>query len=101
MSPTRLLLYLGTIGILFFAAVSWYGIAFMRRSSAPASEFDGLRALADVRQQVEFGPRTPGSASHAQALAWMESELAAVGWTTQRQSTTAMGHPLTNLIAYR
>ena len=101
MSRSRTLLYLGTIALLLALLASWYAFAFTRRSPSSASEFDGLRALSDVERQVEFGPRTPGSDAHARALAWMESELAASGWTAQRQAATAMGHPITNLVAFR
>ena len=83
------------------AVVAWYAIAFVRGEPAQGTPFDGVRALSDVERQVAFGPRLPGSAAHAQSLDWMESELTAAGWTVQRQSLSALGHPLTNLVAFR
>jgi glutaminyl-peptide cyclotransferase len=49
-------------------------------SPAPARElprFDGRRAFALLKKQVEFGPRVPGSAAHEAAAAWLKAQLAA------------------------
>jgi len=40
--------------------------------------FDGLEALEDVRTQVGFGPRVPGTEGHAAQLAWMLDRLAPI-----------------------
>lgn len=83
-------------GLLAWAALSG-------RILAPVSSpsFDGQRALRDVEQQVAFGPRTPGSNAQAEFLAWTRSELSKVGWQTEIQVSSEMGHTLRNLIAYR
>ena len=44
--------------------------------------FDGQAALADVRRQVEFGPRVPGTAAHARCADWIDSTLHAAGADT-------------------
>ena len=44
--------------------------------------FDGQAALADVRRQVEFGPRVPGTAAHARCADWIDSTLRAGGADT-------------------
>jgi Zn-dependent M28 family amino/carboxypeptidase len=94
-------MYLGTIGTLFLLAAGWYASAFIQSAATPPAVFDGERALQDIRTQVAFGPRIPGSDSHAEALNWMRSELASAGWQVKIQSVTAMGHPIQNLIAAR
>ncbi len=63
--------------------------------------FDGQRAYRDVEFQVSLGPRTPGSEAHAQAVAWMVSELQASGWAVDIQETTMLDHPVRNVIAKR
>jgi hypothetical protein len=97
----RVLLYLGSIGVLFGLLATWYAFAFMTQTEAPPIPFSGPRALDDVRRQVDFGPRIPGSESHAMALSWMQRELTAAGWTTKLQIGSYLDHPLQNLIAFR
>ncbi|MFO3797591.1 MAG: M28 family peptidase, partial [Anaerolineales bacterium] len=63
--------------------------------------FDGQRALADVERQVAFGPRTPGSAAHAQVLKWMGEELQKAGWQVEVQEGAYGGQTIRNLIAFR
>jgi Zn-dependent M28 family amino/carboxypeptidase len=101
MARTRILLYLGVIAVLFGLVAAWYAFAFVGEAATSESRFDSLRALSDVRQQVEFGPRIPGSEGHEKAASWMEAELLAAGWTVRRQTTSSMDHPVVNLIASR
>jgi Zn-dependent M28 family amino/carboxypeptidase len=92
-------LYLGAIILLAAIVAYWYFSAFRRM---PLREpFDGTRAMNDVQVQVNMGPRTPGSAGHAQVIAWMQSELEAAGWQPTIQQADALGHPIQNLIASR
>ncbi len=83
-------------GILL-AVVSLWVVA---RTTAP-TRFDGQRAYRDVLAQVAFGPRTPESASHAQEVAYIISELEEAGWQVVLQKTTWGGFPIENVIAYR
>ncbi len=99
MSRARVALYLGVIIILAAIVAYWYLSAFTR--SAVRGSFDGKRAFNDVQAQVNMGPRTPGSSGHAQILTWMQAELEAAGWQVTIQPTTAMGHPIQNVIATR
>lgn len=101
MSRNRVRLYLAFIALLLMAVLSWYALAFRLEATRRASPFDGGRALRDVQRQVEFGPRIPGSESHARTLDWFQAELQGAGWKTRRQTATAMGHPIVNLIAWR
>ncbi len=67
-------------------------------------EVSGERALARVVQQVEAGPRVPGTAAHARILGWLETELTRLGGRVERQgfADSTLGRPLalTNLIAH-
>ena len=99
MTKKNIAIYLTGIGLLLVLVLTWYARAFLTQPE-PAI-FDGQRALADVETQVAFGPRTPGSAGHAQVLEWMRAELSAAGWDTRIQSAEMLGHPIQNVIAYR
>lgn len=63
--------------------------------------FDGERAYQDVQTQMSFGPRTPGSGAHTQAVDWMVSELKAAGWNVEVQESEYKGQPVRNVIAKR
>ena len=72
----------------------------------PATEqhtpiFDGQRAYEDVRTQVSFGPRSPGTPGHDQIREWIQSELESAGWQVEVQESESMGHPIKNIIAKR
>lgn len=100
MTKRSAFIYLTVIGLILLAVSAWYGASFLNRASAPA-EFDGERALEDVKTQVSFGPRIPETAGHAQVEAWIRSELEAAGWTVDVQSSQMMNHPIDNLVAKR
>jgi glutaminyl-peptide cyclotransferase len=63
---------------------------------------DGERARANVRHQVEAGPRIPGTPGHDAIRDWIAAELGRRGATVERHAfvDTADGRPLalTNLI---
>lgn len=60
--------------------------------------FDGQRALELAAQQVEIGPRYPGSPGHAQIQVWLAQELAEWGWQVDRQEFSYQGVELVNVI---
>ena len=99
MTKRNIAIYLSAIGLLLIIIAVWYAIAFLNPTEPEL--FDGQRALADVETQVAFGPRTPDSSGHAQALEWTQSELSAAGWDSRIQSAEMLGHPIQNIIAYR
>lgn len=72
-------------------------------AQALADDFSGDRAHRHVTTVVGFGPRPPASEGFERTLAYLESELASVGWITTRQSfhaSTPVGPvAFTNLIA--
>lgn len=99
MTKKSIAIYLTGIGLLLAIVLAWYASALLIQPEP--ENFNGKRALADVETQVAFGPRTPGSAGHAQVLDWMRAELSAAGWDSRVQSAEMLGHPIQNVIAYR
>ena len=91
------------IGLLLLVALGWYAWAYqLHDQSVPISvSFDGQRAYADVKIQVAFGPRIPGSQGHAQSQAWIRKELESAGWQVDIQTSKALGHLVENIIAKR
>jgi hypothetical protein len=67
------------------------------------NRFSGERALDEVRQQVEIGPRPSGSEGAEKARQHIESTLRRLGWMVERQTfedrTPAGPRSFTNLIA--
>ena len=101
MAKKSVALYLSIIGVLFASLIGWYVFAFRTQPTADFSIFDGQRAYEDVKTQVEFGPRVPGTAGHAQIQEWIRSELEAAGWKVEIQESEALGHPIRNIVARR
>lgn len=60
--------------------------------------FDGQRAYEHVLAQVAFGPRLPGSAAHAATIAYIQTELEALGWQVSFQETSWNGFSVKNII---
>jgi Zn-dependent M28 family amino/carboxypeptidase len=77
----------------------WFG--YQRLKPPAIREFSGEQALQDTAYQMSLGPRTVGSQAHAQVVTWMESQLREAGWQVEEQNTTAMGHPVINVIGKR
>lgn len=63
--------------------------------------FNGQRAYADVRTQVAFGARVPGTEGHARIQEWIGEELGKAGWISEIQRSEALGHPIENILAKR
>ena len=102
MTKKSIVLYLSFIGILLVSAIGWYVFAFRsQRTMGSNVTFNGQRAYTDVKIQVAFGPRVPGTEGHAKILEWMRSELEAAGWQVEVQESEALGHPIKNMVAKR
>lgn len=110
MNKRAVVLYLTLILSLLLIVIGWYTASFLSFGSDSESVstttpeprlFDGSRAYADVQTQVDMGPRTPGSAGHAQIREWMRKELESAGWIVEIHETEALGNPIYNLIAKR
>ena len=66
-----------------------------RRAARP---FDGERAYDLVAQQLEFGPRIPGSEGSRRAGEWIQEQLEQAGWEVKVQSFNYHGIELRNFI---
>jgi glutaminyl-peptide cyclotransferase len=73
------------------------------QTAAASKSFSGTRALADVKQLVEIGPRVAGMPGAAKARTYITAQLKAAGLTVQEQAfdTTTPRGPvhMINLIA--
>jgi len=100
MTRPKIFLYISVIFLLLGVIVVWYAASFWIYGTDPV-KFDGTRAYADVAAQTAFGPRTPGSTGHAEVQKWMRTELEKAGWIVEIQETSALDHPVQNIIAKR
>jgi Zn-dependent M28 family amino/carboxypeptidase len=92
-------LYLTIIGLLLLGAIGWYIYSFLSQPPTAPATFDGQRAYTDVKTQVAFGSRVPGTQGHARVQEWIRSELESAGWQVDIQKSEALGHPVENIIA--
>jgi hypothetical protein len=79
-------------------------VAGCQDAAPPPPEFDGDRALAYIRTQLDFGPRIPGTEGHTRMAAWLDSLLRTRADTVIVQSWDHVAQdgrtlPLRNLIA--
>ncbi|MFH2038841.1 MAG: M28 family peptidase [Chloroflexota bacterium] len=61
--------------------------------------FNGSFALENVINQVEMGPRTPGSLSHMLFYPWVKSNFDLADWVVVLQKGLYQGHQIRNIIA--
>jgi glutaminyl-peptide cyclotransferase len=92
---------IAAIVLFFLAAMGWYDYMSSVQPEVTPATFDGQRAFEDVKTQVAFGPRSPGTPGHDQILTWIQKELEAAGWQVEVQETEALGHPVKNIVAKR
>jgi Zn-dependent M28 family amino/carboxypeptidase len=95
----RLILLGILLALITMGSLSFY--LFWRPSGVHEGKFNGVRALVDVKKQVEFGPRIPGSEAHAQVVSWIQDELTQANWGVETQAGTMLGHPIRNVIGRR
>ncbi len=95
--PVRIGVFFGVV-VLGVAAVIVGGTTNLARPEKP---FNANQAMADLEYQVDLGPRIPGSTAHDKIVQWLIDTLGNAGWSVSRQQTTAMGHPVVNVIAKR
>ena len=92
------------VGALLVAGVLACGGRDATQSGGPRTSFDGRRAHAYVRRQLDFGPRVPGTAGHRQAGDWLLAALRETADTVLAQEwvhVTAAGDslPMRNILA--
>jgi Zn-dependent M28 family amino/carboxypeptidase len=64
-------------------------------------EFNGERAMEDVRQQVAFGPRIMGSDAHTQTVTYISDVLEENDWRLEIQEATYSNTPIRNVVGKR
>jgi Zn-dependent M28 family amino/carboxypeptidase len=64
----------------------------------PVDEFDGKNAYLYAQAQMDFGPRTPGSAAHQKTIDLITDELSSNGWEVEIQSEERNGYLMKNVI---
>jgi Zn-dependent M28 family amino/carboxypeptidase len=96
-----IVIYLSFIGLLLVLTIGWYVFSFLTQPEPESVMFNGQRAYADVKTQVAFGPRSPGTEGHAKVQEWMREALEAAGWQVEIQQSEALGHPIENVVAKR
>ena len=70
------------------------------KSPLVASEiFSGEKALRLISEQLDIGPRIPGSGEIETARQWIEKELKQLGWQSERQCFDHQGIEICNIIA--
>lgn len=62
------------------------------------TQFSGENALNLVKEQLDMGPRTPGSAAHKQLITWASQHFTSYGWKIQIEEVYR-GQYIRNLIA--
>ncbi len=87
---------LGTLVVIIIA-----GVLINRVIQSRPQEFNQQRAYADVKYQVDLGPRTMGSVAHEWVALWIISNLEASHWQVERQETKVNGQNIQNIIAKR
>jgi glutaminyl-peptide cyclotransferase len=63
-----------------------------------APQFSGQQAYEFVVEQVNMGPRIPGSQAHANIIKMIDGELTRSGWRVFLQEGTYQGHPISNIL---
>jgi glutaminyl-peptide cyclotransferase len=101
MTKRSVFILLSLIGVVLLAGLGWYAYSNLSQPKSVSAAFDGQLAYEDVKTQVAFGPRSPGTPGHDQIRKWIQTELEAAGWQVEVQETEAMGHPVQNIVAKR
>jgi len=86
------IIVLGVISLAVFAIPS---------SQNETGSFDGERAFEDIKTQLGFGPRIPGSEAHLETVNWIIESLEKSGWEVETQELQVNGIPIKNIIAKR
>ncbi|MGB1251607.1 MAG: M28 family peptidase [Candidatus Promineifilaceae bacterium] len=68
-------------------------------STSPPLVFDGDNAFQYLADQMEFGPRYPGSEGHLQLREYIVEQLTESGWEVERQTFQVNGFDAVNIIA--
>jgi Zn-dependent M28 family amino/carboxypeptidase len=70
-------------------------------AKTPKPVFSGESAYQMVLDQMNFGPRTPGSLAHQFTQQYIQDKLVTYGWKVEVQNVEFGGHQVNNIIARR
>jgi Zn-dependent M28 family amino/carboxypeptidase len=89
--------------IALIAALIYAGAAALSCAQSPAAQahFDGKRALADVKAQMDMGPRLMDSPAHAKVVDWIQASLKSAGWTAEIHEATKGAIKIRNIVGRR
>lgn len=87
------------IGFLFLSVV--YVINAPKEEPEPGQVFDAQLAYSHVLNQMNFGPRTPGSPAHAAAIEYIQQELTGAGWDVTVPQIDYANQEIKNIVARR
>lgn len=68
-------------------------------SKAPTGEFDKNNAYSYIVNQLDFGPRYPGSDGHQSTINYIASKMISFGWEVTFQTADIDGFAITNIIS--
>ena len=89
----EILIFIASLAVLFSAV-------FLVPDPSGATD-DGEIAFSYLKQQLSFGPRTPGSAAHQEFIDWASAELEDSGWDVSLQQGLYEDKEITNVVAQR
>jgi Zn-dependent M28 family amino/carboxypeptidase len=98
-NASKTLLIIG-FGILLLIGIVLIIFALLT-SKTPKPVFSGDSAYLMVLEQVNFGPRIPGSLAHQLTQQYIKDKLESYGWKVEVQHVDFDGHPVNNIIARR
>jgi len=100
MTRKQISLKISVLAILFIA------ILFSRYLAHPfylnqenSNIFSGKQVMEYVIEQINMGPRTPGSQAHSKFLKWVTNEINNSGWVGTVQNGNINGKAISNIIA--
>jgi len=64
-------------------------------------QFDSYRAYENIKTQLSFGPRYPGSEGHKKEIEWIKNSLIKYKWKIEEQVFLYEGVQLINIIAFK
>jgi glutaminyl-peptide cyclotransferase len=88
-------------GLILLSLVGWWSYQAYWMPKSFGNQFDGDRALHDLKSQVDLGPRTPGSEGHKKVVEWITQQLKQANWQVEIQQASTQGIDIQNIIAHR
>jgi glutaminyl-peptide cyclotransferase len=90
---------LSTLILIVLVVLLGGALLIWRAFAQPGGGFNSQRAYNYVRYQLSLGPRTLGSPAHEETAHWIVSNLQAVDWQVELQTTQVDGRTIENIIA--